>query len=57
MASPMIWFAAIRYSQTSKLQEEYEFKAAAAKAYYGYNQEASSNKELKNLLLEGAQLT
>lgn len=57
MSSPMIWlawFSAKRYSHTKKLQEEYEFKTATATAYYGYHKEASSNEELKNLLLQGA---
>lgn len=56
VASPAIWFtwfSAKQFSINRKLKEEYDYKHATAKAFYGYNKEASVDEELKKLLLEG----
>ena len=56
IVSPLIWlgwFAAKQYGYTSKIREDYAFKAAAAMAYEGHKKAAREvNKELERILLE-----
>lgn len=55
LVAPLIWlgwFAAEQYSYTSKIREDYAFKAAAAMSYEGHKNAAREvNKELESLLL------
>lgn len=55
IASPVIWFtwfAALQYSRAMRLAEDYAFKTAAAKSFYGYRQEVDADKELVKMLQE-----
>jgi hypothetical protein len=56
-ASPVIWFtwfAALQYSRTMRLEEDYAFKSAAAQSFYGYRREVGADEELLKLLQETA---
>ena len=47
------WFAAKQYGYTSKIKEDYAFKAASAMAYEGYKKAARDvNEDLESVLLE-----
>lgn len=56
LISPLVWlgwFAAKQYSYTSRIQEDYAFKAAAAMAYEGHKNAAREvDAELEGVLLE-----
>jgi len=56
IVSPLIWlgwFAAKQYGYTSKIREDYAFKAASAMAYEGHKKAArEANKDLESMLLE-----
>lgn len=55
IVSPVIWFtwfAALQYSRAMKLSEDYAFKTAAAKSFYGYRKEVGADEELLKLLQE-----
>ena len=56
IVSPLVWlgwFAAKQYGYTSKIKEDYAFKAAAAMAYEGHKKAArETDPDLESLLLE-----
>ncbi len=56
IVSPLIWlgwFAAKQYGYTSRIREDYAFKAASAMAYEGHKKAArETNKDLEEKLLE-----
>lgn len=55
IVSPVIWFtwfAALQYSRAMKLAEDYAFKTAAAKSFYGYRKEVGADEDLLRLLQE-----
>lgn len=55
IVSPAIWFtwfAALQYSRSMRLAEDYAFKTAAAKSFYGYRKEVGADEELLRMLQE-----
>lgn len=58
LSAPLVWLgwvAAMQYGFTSRLQEDYSYKAASAMAYEGYKREAAEvDPELRKKLMETA---